>query len=65
MSKAHIPPVVAVRGCNTFRENEKSELNNGHRINTIDALLFDENFHIHYIGKRKKNVQIKGLIRNT
>ena len=24
----------------------------------IDALLFDENFHIHYIGEWKKNVQI-------
>ena len=29
----------------------------------IDALLFGENFHIHYSGGRK-NVQIKGLISN-
>ena len=28
----------------------------------IDALLFEENLHIHCIGERKKNVQIKGLI---
>ena len=23
MSKAHIPPAVAIRGCNTFREKKK------------------------------------------
>ena len=34
-------------------------------MNTIDALLFDENFHIHLIVDRKKNIQIKGLINNT
>ena len=36
-----------------------------YEMNTIDALLFDQNLHIHYIGERKKNVQIKGLISNT
>ena len=34
-------------------------------MNTIDALLFDEKFHIHKIGERKKHVQIKGMISNT
>ena len=55
-------PVVAIRGCNTFRENLKSVVwpQNEH---CIDALFFDEKFHIHYIGERKKMYKTKGLIR--
>ena len=34
-------------------------------MNTIGALIFDANFHIHYIRERKKNIQIKGLVCNT
>ena len=33
-------------------------------MNTIDALLFDENFNIHNIGERK-NVQIKGICNTS
>ena len=51
--------IVAIRGCNTIREilreNEKSVKNMAQNKYCIDALLFDENFCIHYIGAKRTN----------
>ena len=55
MSKAHIPPAVAISGCNAFGENERVLniwLQNEY---CIDALILDEKFpySLHGRGKEK------------
>ena len=67
MSKAHIPPAVAIRGHTTFREKKQKQktladyflqfnLSYLTRFKIpmfcISCEIFDENFHIQYIGVR-------------
>ena len=63
VSKAHIPPAVAIRGCNTFRENLRQNYESVKDFIMLNQVVAEKtltkNVHMRYIrvsdGKIGKN----------
>ena len=63
MSKAHIPPAVAIRGCNTFREKTKDFIILNQAVSEKTLM---KNVHTCYIGVTEgkiENLKKEGKMR--
>ena len=63
MSKAHIPPAVAIRGCNTFRDKTKLSKNQ-----VVSEKILIKNVHVCYIRETERkieNLKKEGKMRSS